>query len=161
MGFGVSDSPVPDQWGAYLQAAVDIQVGGRIIRILPDAAGQVSGDFPDPSGRTIHVITAANPYGRPASDEDNERSHRELLRELRVLNVDRMFPAVGGDPAGSHAEQSVAVVGLSDAAAVELGRRFEQDAVFAWTPQSLTLLSCVSDIEAVRGWCQHEVPDEH
>jgi hypothetical protein len=158
MGFGVSDSPVPDQWGAYLQAAVDIQVGGRIIRILPDAAGQVSGDFPDPSGRTIHVITAANPYGRPASDEDNERTHQELLQALREWVT---FPAVGGDPSGSHAEQSVAVVGLSDAAAVELGRRFEQDAVFAWTPQSLTLLSCVSDIEAVRGWCQREVPDEH
>jgi hypothetical protein len=158
MGFDVSGAPGPDQWGAYLQAAVAIQVGGRIIRILPDAAGQVSGDFPDPSGRTIHVITAANPYGRPASDEDNERAHQELLQALREWVT---FPAVGGDPAGSHAEQSVAVVGLSDAAAVELGRRFEQDAVFAWTPQSLTLLSCVSDIEAVRGWCQREVPDEH
>jgi hypothetical protein len=161
MGFDVSGAPGPEQWDAYLRAAVEIRIGGRTIRVLPDEVGQVRGDFLERSGRTIHVITAANPYGRPASDEDNERTHRELLRELRLLNVDRTFPAVGGDPAGSHAEQSVAVVGLSDAAAVELGRRFEQDAVFAWTPQSLTLLSCVSDIEAVRGWCQREVPDEH
>jgi hypothetical protein len=161
MGFGVSDSPVPDQWGAYLQAAVDIQMGGRTLRVLPDEVGQVSGDFPEPSGRTIHVITAANPYGRPASDEDNDRTHRALLRELRLLNVDLTFPAVGGDPDGTHSERSVAVVGLSDAKAVEIGRRFEQDAVFAWTPLSLNLLSCVSDVEAVRGWCQREVTAEH
>jgi 5,10-methylenetetrahydrofolate reductase len=116
--------------------------------------GQVQGDFPERSGRTIHVITAANPYGRPASDEDNDRAHQALLQELREFVT---FLAVGGDPGGSHTEQSVAVVGLRDAEAVELGRRFHQDAVFAWTPQSLTLISCESAIEAVRGWCQREV----
>ncbi|MEU9480173.1 DUF3293 domain-containing protein [Streptomyces sp. NPDC048191] len=44
-----------------------------------------------------------------------------------------MGSAAGGDACGTHREESVAVIGLSDAAARELGRLFGQDAIFAWT----------------------------
>ncbi|TWV56868.1 hypothetical protein FRZ03_03245 [Streptomyces misionensis] len=58
----------------------------------------------------------------------------------------------GGDLGGTHREESVAVTGLDDAAAREPGRRFGQDAVFAWTPGAWRVLACDTDAMSVSGW---------
>ncbi|MEV5332734.1 DUF3293 domain-containing protein [Streptomyces werraensis] len=59
---------------------------------------------------------------------------------------------VGGDVSGTHQEESVAVAGLSDAAARALGRRFGQDALFAWTPDASRVLACDNGAVAASGW---------
>ncbi|MFE1286882.1 DUF3293 domain-containing protein [Streptomyces sp. NPDC058751] len=65
----------------------------------------------------------------------------------------------GGDARGSHTEESVAVVSMSEDAARELGRRFGQDAIFTWTPDAWRLSACGSDTAAVEDavWSCHTV----
>ncbi|MDX3412824.1 DUF3293 domain-containing protein [Streptomyces griseoincarnatus] len=143
----------PRNWELYRTAVVDIRFGERTVRIAPRPQATAGGFFPVPdgSGATVHVISAWNPYGRTASDDANARAQRLLLDEIRRRRF-TSWSAVGGDVSGTHREESVAVVGLDDAAARDLGRRFGQDAVFAWTSGAWRVLACDTDAVAVGGW---------
>ncbi|MFD7686327.1 DUF3293 domain-containing protein [Streptomyces sp. NPDC059781] len=147
----------PRNWDLYRTAVVDIRFGERAVRVAPRPRGTAEGFFPVPdgSGATVHVITAWNPRGRTASADANARDQRLLLDEVRRRGL-TSWPAVGGDVCGTHREESVAVVGLSDAAACALGRRFGQDAIFAWTPGAWRVLACESGAVAVSGWAASE-----
>jgi len=143
----------PRNWDLYRTAVVDIRFGERAVRVAPRPRDTAEGFFPVPagSGATVHVITAWNPRGRTASDDANARDQRLLLDEVRRRGL-TSWPAVGGDVSGTHREEGVAVVGLGDAAARALGRRFGQDAVFAWSPDAWRVLACGSGAVAVSGW---------
>lgn len=143
----------PLNWDLYRTAVVDVRFGERTVRIAPRPRGTAEGFLPASggSGATVHVITAWNPYGRTASDDANARAQRLLLDEVRHRGL-TSWPAVGGDVSGTHREESVAAVGLSDAAARDLGRRFGQDAVFAWTPDVWRVQACDTDAVSVSGW---------
>lgn len=143
----------PLNWDLYRTAVVDIRFGDRAVRVEPRPRGTAGGFFPVPAGSsvTVHVITAWNPRGRTASDDANARAQRLLLDEIRRRGL-TWWPAEGGDVCGTHREESVAVVGLSDTAARDLGRRFGQDAVFAWTPDAWRVLACGSGAVAMSGW---------
>jgi len=146
--------PKSAQWPHYLGAVVDIALTVRGVHVVPGCQGDVP-SLPHPlgSGRTIHIVTAFNPGGREAGVRANLRAQEELLRIVARRGL-RWWPAVGRDPAGAHAEISVAVAGLSDTQARSLGRRFGQDAVFAWSSASWRLLACedaVHDV-VVGGW---------
>jgi hypothetical protein len=149
----VDVSGTPRHWDLYRTAVVDIRFGERTVRIAPRPRGTAEGFFPlsDGGGATVHVITAWNPRGRTAPDDANARDQHLLLDEVRRRGLTR-WPAVGGDVCGTHREESVAVVGLSDTAARDLGRRFGQDAVFAWSPDAWRVLACGSGAVAVSGW---------
>ncbi|MFI8857503.1 DUF3293 domain-containing protein [Streptomyces prasinus] len=143
----------PLNWDLYRAAVVDIRFGDRAVRVSPRPRGTVGGFFPVPAGggATVHVITAWNPRGRTASNDANARAQHLLLNEVRLRGL-TWWPAEGGDACGTHREESVAVVGLSDTAARDLGRRFGQDAVFAWTPDAWRVLACDTGAVAVSGW---------
>lgn len=139
-------------WEFYRTAVVDIRFQDRIVRVEPHSPGTAEGSFPEPAdGGTVHVITPWNPRGRTASPDANARAHRLLLAEIRRRGL-TWWSAEGGDARGAHCEESVAVVGLSDTAARDLGRRFGQDAIFAWTPGAWRVLACETSAAAVLGW---------
>ncbi|MER6222401.1 DUF3293 domain-containing protein [Streptomyces sp900105755] len=130
----IDASITPRNWDLYRTAVVDIRFPDRTVRVKPRSSGTAEGSFPEPAdGGTVHVITAWNPRGRTASPDANARAHHLLLAEIRRRGLTR-WSAEGGDARGAHREESVAVVGLSDTAARDLGHRFGQDAIFAWTP---------------------------
>ncbi|MGW7258705.1 DUF3293 domain-containing protein [Streptomyces sp. NPDC054834] len=140
------------QWAHYQQAVVDVELPEGTVRVAPAPRAVTVGSFPAPHGESIHVVTAHNPGGRRASRLENDRAHLELLGQLRRRGL-RWWPAVGGDVEGRHAEESAAIVGLSDQEACALGRQFGQDAVFAWSETTWRLLSCFEAEEApTRGW---------
>jgi hypothetical protein len=144
-----ADAPIArtPQWTLYEQAVVDIELPEQTIRVTPAPLEVPDGPFPAPRAETIHIVTAYNPAGRPASVQDNHRAQRLDRRAFR------WWPAAGGDMDGLHMEESPAVIGLSDREARALGHRFGQDAVFAWSPTTWRLLACLSTAEApVRGW---------
>ena len=144
-------SGTPRNWDLYRAAVVDIRFPETTVRVEPRPRGTTAGLFPVPDGDGIHVITAWNPWGRTVPDDLNERAQRLLLAEVRRRGL-TSWPAVGGDAGGTHQEESVAVLGLGDDEARSLGRRFGQDAVFAWTPGAWRVLACGSDLVAVGGW---------
>ena len=122
-----------------------------VLQVRPEAPGTVVGEFPDPTGRTIHVVTAHNP-GRELSDADNAERHARLSQWLQRRPGLTAWQAEGGDARRSHCEESFAVVGMTDVDASALGRSFDQEAVFAWRPTELVVLSCQGSGAVVLGW---------
>jgi hypothetical protein len=107
-------------------------------------------EFAATRGAIVHVITAWNPGDERPAPEINE-SNNELLRtDIGALGLD-VFEALGSDPSSSHAEKSWAVVGMSDAIAIELGKKYGQVAVFRISPSVQSVLGCFSDWEVSRG----------
>ncbi|MGW3853079.1 DUF3293 domain-containing protein, partial [Streptomyces fagopyri] len=150
----VSHFAAPAQWPNYLRAVVDIAFPTYSMRVAPGPLDGVTGlPYPLDSAHTIHIITAFNPHGRHITARANLRAQHELLRSIGPHGL-RWWPAVGGDPVGTHVEISAAVVGLDDARARSLGRRFGQDAVFAWSPTSWRLLACAGTAHdtVLTGW---------
>ena len=89
----------------------------------------------------LHVITAWNPGDeRPTADENDQRN--ALLHADLVARGFDPLPALGSDPASTHAEASWAVVGMSDADACALGAKYGQVAVFRITAERQTVLGC-------------------
>jgi hypothetical protein len=148
----IDAADTPSNWDLYRNAVVDIRFPGRTVRVEPRPCGTAEGLFPElADSATVFVITAWNPLGRTASAEDNARAHGLLLDEIRRCGL-IWWSAEGGDASGTHREESAAVVGLSETAARELGHRFGQDAIFAWTPDAWRVLACDSEAAAVSGW---------
>ncbi|MFJ8269338.1 DUF3293 domain-containing protein [Streptomyces sp. NPDC094154] len=150
----------PRNWDLYREAVVHIRFQDRTVRVEPRPWGTVEGLFPEPAdSATVHVITAWNPRGRTEPLDTNTRAQGLLLDEISLRGLAWWF-AEGGDAGGTHREESVAVVGLGDTAARELGHRFGQDAIFAWTPDAWRVLACDSDAVALSGWAVLDRPEE-
>ncbi|GAA1980049.1 hypothetical protein GCM10009817_20910 [Terrabacter lapilli] len=112
--------------------------------------GAAAGDAP---AQAVHIVTAYNPHGRPATESDNRRAQRALVAQPDARNA-AYHPAAGADPAWLHVEPSVAIVGLTRQEAVDLGWRFKQDAIFEWTADALTVVSCTDGATVALGWRQ-------
>ena len=70
-------------WDAYTTAVVRIESPGGAIWLRPAPITRTDGQYPDPDGRPIYVITAHNPAGLPASDQANAAAQARLESELR------------------------------------------------------------------------------
>ena len=99
----------------------------------------------------VHVLTAWNPGDERPSREENDAASEKLRIELvsRGLSPCR---AVGADPDSGHAEESWAVVGLSDDEARAIGAAFGQLAVFRMTATGQAVLGCFEDWAVSRSW---------
>lgn len=92
-------------------------------------------------GAPLHVITAWNPGAERPGLALNRAANTRLLADLRAGGVS-VWPAVGRDPQGSHAEESWAVIGLPLPVVCELGRHYAQVAVFEIVPGMQRVVAC-------------------
>ena len=138
-------------WDAYTTAAVRIEAPGGAIWLRPAPISRTDGQYPDPDGRPIYVITAHNPAGLLASDQANAAAQSRLESELRRRGLS-WWPAAGGDPSWTHVEASVALLGIPAADAVALGAEFKQDAIFVFTPADRRIVSCTDSRLVTTGW---------
>jgi hypothetical protein len=150
-------SAVPGRWDAYLSAELRIETPAGVVLVSPMPLMQTAGEYPDPQGRTIAVITAHNPGGQPADEETNAARQRALEAELDHRGL-AWWRADGADPSWTHVEQSAAVPGLALPDAIALGAQFGQEAIFLLSPTSLTVADCATGKIALTGW--HVEPDE-
>lgn len=121
-------------------------VGGRLT-VRPAAR---PGPYPL-AAAPVHVLTAHNPgAGRPG-DAENRRRQAALEAELAAAGL-AVVRAVASAPDGTHAEESAAVVGWDDAAALALARRYGQDAVFRWSPTAWEVVPCDGGPALRSGW---------
>ena len=132
--------PPPDaQW--YLPTLVTVCVDGI----------WMSGfDFCASRGVQIHVITAWNPGDERPSSEVNDTQNNQLLADISAMGIEAL-EALGSDSNSTHAEKSWAVIGLTDKAAIELGKKYGQVAVFLITESQQSVLGCLSEWEVSRG----------
>jgi hypothetical protein len=142
---------VTDAWDAYLSAEIRIDLPDGAIRVFPAPAMQASGEFPDPAGRPVAVMTAHNPGGITVDPAVNARA--QALLESEVASRGHLWwPAAGADPSWAHVEDGVAIPGISEAEALELGAKFGQEAIFVLTPASRRVIDCVTRRRTVTGW---------
>lgn len=99
------------------------------------------------------MLTACDPGSAGRRSDDGTRMSL-LAAELAGLAT---FPAEGSDPAGQHAEASLAVAGLTDGQARALGARFGQVAVFAWRGAVWSVLACVVGRRSEFSWTTVDV----
>lgn len=156
--------------GHFLHTIVFTWIDGRTLALTD----QWASGLPTEDGRPVYVITADDPYGENATEHANRRHLRDLLRAVReVANYgdegrDRWghrpfggigsgqrherrpawWPAVGCSNDATHGEQSVLVAGITRADAVDLGRRFDQLAVFELTDDLQTVVPCIEGMAA-------------
>jgi len=137
-------------WDDYTEAVFWLSMPEGDINVAPAPLGSTVGAYPE-DDRPIHIVTAHNPGGRPASAAANDKGHARLLARIRDAELTH-FPAAGGDRAWTHVEAGVAIVGLDDVQAREFGREFGQDAIFEWSPTALAILSCTTRRARYTGW---------
>jgi hypothetical protein len=99
----------------------------------------------------VYVITAFNPAGKVAPDEANSVAHQRLTTRLHEMGA-TFLAAAGGNLEWTHVEPSFAVIGMSEQDARALGRDFGQDAIFGWSPTTMTVLSCDTCKVHTTGW---------
>jgi hypothetical protein len=138
---------------AYLASIIEVVwgAGGRT-RLEARPPGTREGTFPEGIER-LHVITAWNPRSRRATAVENADRDRQLRSALRRAGW-RHLDALGRSRDGTWCEDSHAVLDADPEAVLELARRFEQHAIYEWTPANLAVRwTDDPDRPTVRGWC--------
>ena len=124
----------------WLWTRILIRVGGGTIDVDAVPAGLLA-QVVVPLILPLTVVTAWNPFGNPRSREANRLDNQILRRQLVAACLANEF-AIGQASDGSWAEPGFAVSGLEERQAMELGRQWNQLAVFFVTePEVLVLAS--------------------
>ena len=140
-----------EDWASYARAVVDVvPAEGEPFRLVPDRVGS-AGRWPDGLDPPVTVVTAWNPDGVLVPPGDNRAGNQRLVDELQRLGL-TWWPAVGRDLDSAHHEEGVAVSGLTVAEGLALGRRYGQAAVYVWTPDEWSVVSCTDDRRHTCGW---------
>jgi hypothetical protein len=123
--------------GIYERAVYEAELDSGVVRFRVSAHSE--GQLPEVS---LAIVTAWNPGELRPERAVNERANAGLAEEL-VREGRRFFSARGRDESASHLEPSFAVIDITRAEAVSLGRRYAQAAVFFWDGREAAILSCL------------------
>jgi hypothetical protein len=136
------------RFAGYRRAQVVFaSLGGARLTVRPAAE---PGHYPLDAS-PVHVLTAHNPGAARPGDAENRRRQEALEDELAAAGL-TVVRAVASAEDGTHAEESAAVVGWDDAAALALARRYGQDAVFRWSPAAWEVVPCDGGPPLRTGW---------
>jgi hypothetical protein len=141
----------PSAWSAYVDALIRIEAPGGVFWVRPAPTASAAGEYPDPEGRAIYVLTAHNPGGRVASDTANALAEARLTAELERRGL-TWWPAAGGDQTWTHVEPGAALIGIEENDAIALGAEFGQEAIFMLTPANRQIIACADQRVTVTGW---------
>ena len=94
-------------------------------------------NFPE----SIFVITGWSPQGVDLGEWAHEKANRTIANTITDIGG-RFLHGHGRSPSGDHSEPSLFAWGISDADAMEIARRANQDAIFEVTANEVTLRSC-------------------
>lgn len=144
--------PPGDPWVAYAHTMVEIVRPAEedlvTVRAAPPAR---IGRWPWPTSAPVPILTAWDPGPERPGLEVNRRLGAELESVLRP-RAQRLLDAVGIDPESGHREEGVAALGLAVDDAVAVGARFGQDAIFVWSTDAWSIVSCRDERRVDFGW---------
>ena len=136
---------------AYETSVLEIAWHGAWLVVRPRPVGEIVGAFPT-DVRTLHVVTGHNPESRELTADENDVRNRMLRADLDARGWAR-HDAVGRSPDGAWSEASFAVVDVDRDDVLDLAARYQQHAIFEWTPRHLAVVWCRPDLPtAVHGW---------
>ena len=138
-----------DLFNDFARAVVAIVFEQGVQVLEPRPSGDVGTEFP--LGAPVHIVTAYNPRGLASDEAANVEYHHALLADVKALGV-MSIPTVGSARDGSMEEPGLLLVGLDRPAALSLGRKYSQSAIYEWQSDRLTLLGALDTGVAVLGW---------
>lgn len=121
----------------------------RAISVGPRSDGGVDGTFP--LGQAACFVTAHNPGGPIIDADENDHRHVELLDGIATRGW-LWWPAVGGDPGGSHTENGALLLDATVEDALSLAARFDQDAIYVWSATEFELIAHDRSRHDKSGW---------
>ena len=121
----------------------------RNVRFITDYNGSIPSQF--------GVVTSCNPNGKKVSQTENTKRTEAFKSELNKNN-EEFFSVIGCSPDQTHQETGYGIVTNSIDKIIELGRQWEQEAVF-WIEEGRThLISCDTETNVVIGkWDQLKI----
>jgi hypothetical protein len=141
-------------WRTWLEAHLWIErpdgLGWWHISPRPE---NVVGDWP--LAAPVFLLTSYNPRGVDLSLEENERRLAELDAYLRAELV-AAVRSIGASEDRSWMEPGFALPDVGEAGALEIARRFEQAAVYAWSAERLEVVGALDEGRASVGWALTE-----
>jgi hypothetical protein len=128
------------RWDQYAQTIIWVETSPDVRVALngPAAVSVLPFDAP------AFVVTAWNPRGQLATAESNHRWQASLMSDLWAAGH-FLLRAVGVADDGTHAEDSVCVIGMDRSEAQECGRVYGQEAVFEVTDEEVVVVACDDD----------------
>jgi hypothetical protein len=139
-----------EHWDEYAVAGFTYWPGDAApVSVAPRADGRFVGSFPFVVPTCF--VTAHNPGGPVIDAAENDLRHAAFLDDIASHGW-VWFPAVGGDPAGSHTEDGVLLLDSDPSDALALAARFDQDAIYVWRADDFELIACDGTRHDHLGW---------
>jgi orotate phosphoribosyltransferase len=148
--------PPDDPWAAYARTVVRIARPGEPALVVQGAPGDARGGWPWTSGEPVHVLTAWDPGTERLGERENRARQADLEEDIARLGPTGSWPAVGLDPVSGQREEGLAVRGLSEDVVRRVGARYDQDAIFSWTPAAWAIVACAGERRVELGWTTGE-----
>ena len=140
-----------DLWAVYLATEVRIELSSGEVVAVRAIDGPVVDAWPL-DAREAWIITACNPRSVQLADAENEARHLALGDALRTAGY-QALPATGCATDGSEwREPGYAVLDAPFHVIDDLARRWEQNAVFHWSPDRWVLVGVLMEGETSCGW---------
>jgi Protein of unknown function (DUF3293) len=144
--------PPEDPWASYVRIVVQIARPGvpdLVVRSAPTARRD---EWPWTSLDAVHILTAWDPGNALLGEHENAERQAALEADIHALDPTAWWPTVGVDPLSGHREEGLAVQGLAESVVVQIGARYDQDAIFSWTTTEWAVVACIGARRVRLGW---------
>jgi hypothetical protein len=89
----------------------------------------------------FYMITAANPFSKLLTDDENRIRNQELHLML-IKDYQEILTGIGKDSTGTWAEEGWVVRGGEEEKLILLAKKYEQNAIFKFTQEGREIIDC-------------------
>lgn len=89
----------------------------------------------------FYMITAANPFSKLLTDDDNRIRNQELY-SLLIKDYQEILTGIGKDSTSTWAEEGWVVRGGEEEKLILLAKKYEQNAIFKFTQEGREIIDC-------------------
>ena len=89
----------------------------------------------------FYMITAANPFSKLLTDDENRIRNQEL-HSLLIKDYQEILTGIGKDSTGTWAEEGWVVRGGEEEKLILLAKKYEQNAIFKFTQEGREIIDC-------------------
>ncbi len=89
----------------------------------------------------FYMITAANPFSKLLTDDENRIRNQEL-HLLLIKDYQEILTGIGKDSTGTWAEEGWVVRGGEEEKLILLAKKYEQNAIFKFTQEGREIIDC-------------------
>jgi hypothetical protein len=144
--------PADDPWAGYARTVVQIARPGMPDLVVRSGPTGRRDEWPWNSLDPVHILTAWDPGNELLGEQENRERQAALEAYIQGLSPSAWWPTVGVDPVSGHREEGVAVQGLAEPVILQIGGRYDQDAIFSWTAIEWAVVACTGERRVSLGW---------